>query len=135
MSWHRARDALHLLPNVPRHGHRIGPGNSKTLPHHGAHQDFYALALHEAAVGQPCDCGQRVVGAIENQLGPKRAFHVVGDLHRHSGIGKHLREFLAECRWPDNELSSTVVPDMAWTRHFGGNVDDGRGDGAREQRL
>ena len=111
LAGHGARQALHRRP--ARRPGTCTPSARATARHSSTTSRItsrHARALHQPAIGQLRDGRQRVVGAVDDELGPQRAAHVVGDLGRHAGGDQHLRHLVAGARRLDHQLAAAVVP-------------------------
>jgi hypothetical protein len=122
---HGLRDAANGGVGVAGHVHAFGLRHGQAFGHHVADHIGHARALHEHAVGQLRDGRQRVVGAVEDQLGPQRAAHVAGNLRGHAGGDQVLRDLLAAARRRDHQFAAAVVPHVAGAGHLGRHVDHG----------
>jgi len=89
----------------------------------------HAGRLHQRAVGQLAQRRQRVVGAVDHQLGPQRAAHIGRYLHGNARIAKLQGHLFAECRGRDGQLAAAEMAHMAGAGHGRGHVDHGGSHG------
>ena len=124
---HRLRDLAHRLTDVAQQGDAVGRGHRQALVDELVHHRPDALPLHQLAVRLLRQGGQRVVGAVDQQLGPQRAAHVVRDVDRHAGRHQRLRGALGAGRGLDDQLAAAVVLHMAGPGHLRRDVHHRRG--------
>jgi hypothetical protein len=132
---HGAGDALDGLPCIARDDDAARARDGQALGDDVAHHGLDAVEPAQHAVGQPGDRGERVVGAVEDELRPQLAVDVRRDGGRDAGGAEQGGELRALGGCPQHELPAPVVPDVTGAGHLGADVDDCRDHALRELRL